>query len=96
MASKFQTKIKNHFVRKGFTVLSVIKLSANGYPDLLCMKAGSPDIWIESKEENDNLKELQRLRIYELNKMGKISFCLQKGKGVIYGSEMFKKDFELW
>lgn len=96
MASKFQTKIIKHYQKKGYTVLNIIKLSANGYPDLYAFKKGYTDIWIESKEENDRLSELQKLRIYELNRDGKIAFCLQKGKGIIYGNMEFKKDFELW
>lgn len=96
MASKFQTKIIKHYQKKGYTVLKVIKLSANGYPDLYCFKKDYTDIWIESKEENDRLSEIQKLRIYELNKAGKIAFCLQKGKGVIYGNMEFKKEFESW
>lgn len=96
MASKFQTKIIKHYQKKGRTVLNIIRLSANGYPDLYTFKKNDIDIWIESKEENDSLSELQKERIEELNKSGKIAFCLQKGKGIIYGNMEFKKDFELW
>ena len=96
MASRFQTKIKNYYSQKGYTVLNIIKLSANGYPDLYAFKKGYTDIWIESKEENDRLSELQKLRIYELNKAGKIAFSLQKGKGIIYGNMKFEKEFESW
>ena len=96
MASSFQTKIKNYYSQKGYTVLKVIKLSANGYPDLYCFKKGYTDIWIESKEEHDRLSELQKLIIDQLNESGKIAFCLQKGKGIINGNMEFKKEFELW
>lgn len=94
--SKFQTKIKKHFERKGYTVLKVIKLSANGYPDLYAFKKDCVDVWIESKEVNDKLSPLQELQIYELNKAGKIAFCLQNGKGITNGNLTFKKEFELW
>jgi hypothetical protein len=48
------------------------------------MKLGEPDVWIECKEKNDTLKELQRFRIDELRKMGKIAYCTQDGRGIIY------------
>ena len=84
MASKFQTKTIKEYERYGWTVLKVIKLSDNGYPDLLCMKAGEGDTWIECKESNDTLKPLQKFRIEQLRKLGKNAFCLQDGKGVIF------------
>jgi len=84
MASKFQSKIIKEYKSKGYTVLNIMKLSNSGYPDLLCIKAHSIDIWIECKEVNDTLKELQKQRIDELNSLGKIAFCLQDTKGVIY------------
>ena len=80
MASKFQNKIIKQYKSNGWTVLKIIKLSDNGYPDLLCMKPGETDTWIECKEENDTLKPLQRYRIEELRKLGKIAFCLQNIK----------------
>lgn len=48
------------------------------------MKENNIDIWIECKEVNDTLKELQKQRIDELNLLGKIAFCLQDTKGIIY------------
>lgn len=72
--------------KKGYTVLKTIRLGANGYPDLLCMKLGEVDIWIECKEPNDTLKPLQKFRIDELNQLGKKAFCCQNGKGIIYPS----------
>lgn len=82
--SAYQNKIKKEFQNKGYTVLKVIRLSENGYPDLLAMKLGEPDVWIECKEKNDTLKELQKFRIDQLNKMGKRAFCTQDTKGIIY------------
>lgn len=96
MASNFQTKIKKFLILKGYTVLKVIKLSENGYPDLYAYKKGYKDIWIESKEENDKLKELQKQRINELNESNKIAFCLKKGKGIIYGSLKLNEYFKNW
>lgn len=72
---------------KGYKVLNVIKLSENGYPDLLCMKKGKVDIWIECKEDKDTLKPLQKARIDELLEIGKIAYCLHNTKGIIYGKD---------
>jgi hypothetical protein len=96
MASTFQTKIKNFLKKRGYIVLKIIKLSDNGYPDLYAFKKGYKDIWIESKEVNDNLKPLQEQRINELNQQGKIAFCLQKGKGIIFGSLTLNEYFKNW
>lgn len=82
--SKFQTKVINQYKKNGWTVLNIIKLSDSGYPDLLCMKQGEIDIWIECKEGKDTLKEMQKYRIDELNKLGKLAFCLHDVKGLIY------------
>lgn len=85
MASKFQSKVIKEYKEKGYLVLNIIKLSANGYPDLLCIKENEIDIWIECKEKNDTLKELQKQRIDELISIGKKAICLQENKGIIYG-----------
>ena len=81
--SNFQNKVKKQMQAKGYTVVSVIKLSANGYPDLLCLKGGK-SIWIECKEANDTLKPLQKHRIDELISNGFEAYCLKDGKGKIY------------
>jgi len=93
--SNFQAKIKNHYIKLGYNVLKIIKLSDNGYPDLMCLKDGI-SIFIEAKEEKDTLKPLQKMRIKELNRNGFIAFCLQKGKGIVFGSDIFKNDFKTW
>lgn len=84
MASKFQSKVIKEYKSKGYTVLNIMKLSNSGYPDLLCIKKGEVDIWIECKELNDTLKELQKQRIDELILLGKKAICLQDTKGQIY------------
>lgn len=83
MASTYQNKIKKQMEQKGYKVVSVIKLSQNGYPDLLCMKDGR-SVWIECKERNDTLKPLQKYRIDELINNGFEAYCLQDTKGQIY------------
>ena len=82
--SKFQTKIINQYKKNGWTVLNIIKLSDSGFPDLLFMKQGEIDTWIECKEGNDTLTEMQKYRIDESNRLGKLAFCLHDTKGQIY------------
>lgn len=77
MASKFQSKVIKEYKSKGYKVLKIIKLSESGFPDLLCIKKGEPNIWIECKEKTDTLKPLQQYRIDELNQLGQIAFCLK-------------------
>lgn len=83
MASTYQNKIKKQMEQKGYKVVSVIKLSQNGFPDLLCMKDGR-SVWIECKEKNDTLKPLQKYRIDELINNGFDAYCMQATKGRIY------------
>lgn len=87
MASAFQTKVKQKLKGQGFKVLNIIKLSENGYPDLMALKDGKT-IFIEVKEVKDTLKELQKARIDELIKSGFEAFAIQKSKGIIYGSKI--------
>lgn len=84
MASNYQKKLIKEMQSKGYTVLKTIRMNNNGYPDLLCMKAGEIDEWIESKELDDDLKPLQKLRIDQLNALGKRAYCMQDTKGIIY------------
>jgi Holliday junction resolvase len=81
--SKFQTKTKKELEKNGFKVLKLIRLSENGYPDLLALKDGKAS-FIEIKEANDTLKPLQKHRIDELRELGFEAKCLQDGKGQIY------------
>lgn len=83
MASKFQTKTIKEYEKLGYYVINISKTNKNGLPDLQCIKNGK-STWIECKESNDTLKELQMFRIDELNKIGCTAFCLQDGKGQIY------------
>ncbi len=89
--SKFQTKIIKKLEKSGFTVIKTIRLNKSGYPDILAMKKGEVDIWIECKEKGDTLKELQKKRIDQLNELGKIAFCIQDSIGIIYPDNKFKE-----
>lgn len=90
--SKFQTKVIKKLEDKGYSVIKTIRLNKSGYPDILAMKKGEVDIWIECKEKGDTLKELQKKRIDQLNDLGKIAVCIQDGKGIIYPKEKQVKE----
>ena len=79
----YQQELIKEWTKKGYKVLKTIRLNENGFPDLMCLKDGVT-IWIESKEENDTLKSLQKKRIDELRLNGFNAFCMKKNKGVIY------------
>jgi len=83
MASKFQAITKKRMENEGYLVLKIMRLTTNGWPDLMCLKDGKV-VWIECKEKNDTLKELQKFRIKELIAQGFEAKCLQDGKGQIY------------
>ena len=82
--SNFQSKVKKQYEKEGYKVVKLIKLSENGYPDLMAMKEGKA-VFIEIKEDGDTLKPLQEMRIDELKANGFEAFCLHKTKGRIYG-----------
>jgi len=84
--SKYQSKIIKKYKDEGWIVIKTIKLSDSGYPDLFLFKDGKA-IFIEVKEKNDTLKELQKHRIDELILQGFDAFCLQDTKGKIYPNE---------
>jgi len=79
----YQSKVIKEYIECGHLVLNIIRLSVNGYPDLLCLKDGKA-IFIECKTGGDTLNPLQKYRIDELNGQGFDAFCLKDGK-VIYG-----------
>ncbi len=54
---------------KGFLVIKLIKTSCNGIPDLMALKDGKT-IFIEVKQPNGVLSELQKLRIKQLRDLG--------------------------
>lgn len=83
MASKFQSKIIKEYKENGYLVIKIIRCSDAGWPDLQCIKDGI-STWIECKEVNDTLKDLQKYRIDQLNKIGCIAFCLKDRVGKIY------------
>lgn len=83
--SKFQKRIIKEYELKGFDVIKTIRLNKQGYPDLIALKNGYT-LFIECKEINDRLSELQKLRINQLIKNGFDAIAIQDSKGIIYGS----------
>jgi Holliday junction resolvase len=69
LESKIQTKIKKKLEEKGFLVIKLIKTSCNGIPDLIALKDGKT-IFVEVKQPNGVLSELQKLRIKQLRDLG--------------------------
>lgn len=83
MASTYQNKVKKQYEKDGYFVVKLHKTTANGITDLMCLKEGK-SVFIEVKEKNDTLKELQKYRIDQLRLMGFEAFCLKDGIGKIY------------
>lgn len=81
-----QSKIIKSLESKGYLVLKTIRLNKAGYPDIFAFGKYN-DVFIEVKEKNDTLKPLQRKRIDELNKLGKIAFCYKNDK-IIYPKDL--------
>lgn len=81
--SKFQNKIKKQYENDGYLVIKMHKTNTNGICDLMCLKDGK-SVFIEIKEKNDTLKELQKYRIDQLRELGFEAFCLKDGIGKIY------------
>lgn len=64
-----QTKIKKKLEKNGWFVIKLIKTSVNGIPDLLVIK-NNEVMFIEVKQPNGKLSELQKVRIAELKDRG--------------------------
>ena len=69
MEQQIQTKIIKRLRADGWLVLKVIKLSASGYPDLLCHRNGQT-MYVEVKQNKGVVSTLQNLRIQELTEKG--------------------------
>jgi hypothetical protein len=69
LESKRQSKIINQLAKEGWLCIKLIKTSKNGIPDLMCLKDGKT-VFIEVKQPNGKLSELQKVRIKELRNLG--------------------------
>ena len=69
LESKRQAKIIAKLTQEGWLCVKLIKTSVNGIPDLLCLKNGNA-MFIEVKQPDGKLSELQRIRIQQLKEKG--------------------------
>jgi len=79
LEQQIQTKIIKQLTKEGWLCLKIIKLSASGYPDLLCHRDGET-MYIEVKRPVGKLSALQELRILELRAKG-ITVKIWEGYG---------------
>jgi Holliday junction resolvase len=79
LEQQIQTKIIKQLTKEGWLCLKIIKLSASGYPDLLCHRDGET-MYIEVKRHIGKLSALQELRISELRAKG-ITVKIWEGYG---------------
>lgn len=69
LEQKIQSKIIKKLEVEGWLVLKLIKVSKSGYPDLIALKNGKT-MFIEVKQPNGVLSEIQKFRIKELTSQG--------------------------
>jgi hypothetical protein len=69
LESKRQAKIIAKLKTEGWYVIKLIKTSVSGIPDLLCLKNGET-MFIEVKQPDGKLSELQNVRIGQLLALG--------------------------
>ena len=69
LESKRQAKIIAKLTQEGWLCVKLIKTSVNGIPDLLCLKNGE-SMFIEVKQPDGKLSELQKIRIQQLRDKG--------------------------
>ena len=69
LESKRQAKIIAKLTQEGWLCVKLIKTSVNGIPDLLCLKNGE-SMFIEVKQPEGKLSELQKIRIQQLRDKG--------------------------
>lgn len=71
---QYQKKLIDEYTKNGYYVIKLIKTNVNGIPDLLCLKADEPPIFIEVKTKTGVVSKLQEYRIKELKERGFIAF----------------------
>ena len=69
LESKRQAKIIAKLTQEGWLCVKLIKTSVNGIPDILCLKNGNA-MFIEVKQPDGKLSELQKIRIEQLKEKG--------------------------
>ena len=69
LEQQIQKKITTKLEQDGYFVLKIIKANKNGYPDLIAIK-NNITTFVEVKQPNGRLSELQKVRIQELRSKG--------------------------
>lgn len=69
LEQKIQSKIIKKLELNGWYVVKLIKTSKNGIMDLMSLKDGKV-MFIEVKQDNGVLSEIQKFRIKELTSLG--------------------------
>jgi len=69
LEQQIQKKITTKLEQEGYFVLKIIKANKNGYPDLIAIK-NNITTFVEVKQPNGRLSELQKVRIQELRNKG--------------------------
>ena len=69
LESKRQAKIIAKLTQEGWLCVKLIKTSVNGIPDIMALKCGKT-MFIEVKQPDGKLSELQNVRIGHLMAMG--------------------------
>lgn len=69
LEQKIQSKIIKKLELNGWYVVKLIKTSKNGIMDLMSLKDGKV-MFIEIKQDNGVLSEIQKFRIKELTSLG--------------------------
>lgn len=69
LEQSIQTSIREKLIASGWMVIKLMHTSANGIPDLLCLKDGEA-VFIEVKQTKGRVSKLQEHRINQLGKYG--------------------------
>ena len=69
LESKRQAKIIAKLTQEGWLCVKLIKTSVNGIPDIMALKGGKT-MFIEVKQPDGELSELQNVRIGQLLALG--------------------------
>ena len=69
LESKRQANIIAKLTQEGWLCVKLIKTSCNGIPDIMALKGGKT-MFIEVKQPDGKLSELQKIRIQQLSDKG--------------------------
>lgn len=90
-----QKKITNKLTADGWLVVKLIKTNTNGIPDLMALK-NDKAIFIEVKQPNGVLSEIQKIRIKQLREQN-FDVFIWTDYQIGFKEEQTKKDTdEMW